>query len=116
MPHLDTLAAPTASESVASAQPEVLHLDRDTAALFAEVEAVLRAALASAYLPPARPAVGCAFLRPRSVGRSCRAPAVRPRRAPAQGVDAMERGPPTSDVPATNNKSRGRKVMASQQT
>lgn len=104
MPHLDTLAAPTVSESVASAQPEVLHLDRDTAALFAEVEEVLRAALASAYLPPARPAVGCAFVRPRSVGRSCSA-TVRPRLAPARRVDAIERGPPISDEPATNNKS-----------
>ena len=104
MPHLDTLAAPTTSESVASAQPEVLHLDRDTAALFAEVEAILRAALTSALLPPARPAIGCAFLRPRSVGRS-RGAMVRPRLAPAQRVDAMERGPPTSDEPATNNKS-----------
>lgn len=94
MPYLDTLAEPTASENAGGAQPEIRCLDCDTASLFAEVEAILRAASPSAHQPPARPVTGCALMRPRSASRSYGA-TVRPRLAPARHVRALQRGPPT---------------------
>jgi hypothetical protein len=101
MTHLDTVAASATSDTAASPEPEILYLDPDTAALFAEVDAILCAAPAFARQPPAPPVTGCALVRPRSAGRPC-GYRMRPRRAPTQPVRAVERGPPTPEQPATN--------------
>jgi hypothetical protein len=99
--HLDTLTAPATSDTTGSPRPAILCQDRDVAALFAEVEAILRAASASAQVPPAPPVTGCACIRPRSAGEFHRAQA-RPRRAPARHVRAMQRSPPTPVQAATD--------------
>jgi hypothetical protein len=97
---LGTAAAPTTSDTIGTVEPEILHLDPDTAALIAEVDAILCAALTPARRPPAPPATGCALVGPRSCGRSCGA-LVRPRRGPVHPVWAVQRGPPTRQQPAT---------------
>lgn len=66
--------------------------DPDVVALFAEVDAVLRAALPPAPRLPAPPATGCA-LTPRSAGRSSTA-GMRPCVAPVRPVRAVQRSPP----------------------
>jgi hypothetical protein len=48
MTHLGTVAAATTSDTTGWAEPEMLYLDPDTAALFAEVDAILCAALTPA--------------------------------------------------------------------
>ena len=97
---LGTVAAPTTSDTIGTVKPEILHLDPDTAALIAEVDAILSAALTPARRPPAPPATGCALVGPRSAGRSCGA-LVRPRRGPVHHVWAVQRGPPARQQPAT---------------
>lgn len=96
MTHLDTVAALATSDTAGRLEPEILYLDPDIAALFAEVDALLCAALAFTCRPSAPAVAGCALVRPRSAGRSCGA-AVRPRGAPLQPVRAMQRGPPTTE-------------------
>lgn len=100
MTHINTVAAPTTNDTVGNPETEILYLDPDIATLFAEVDAILCAALAPARWPPAPPATGCALVGPRSAGRSCGA-LVRPRRGPVQPVRAVQRGPPTREQPAT---------------
>lgn len=99
MTHLDTVAVPASSVAIVSVEPEILHLDPDVAMLFAEVDAILCAAVIPARRPPAPPA-GCALVGSRSAGRSCGA-LVGPRRGPVHPVWAVERGPPTRQRPAT---------------
>jgi hypothetical protein len=93
--------APATNDTIGSPETEILYLDPDTAALIAEVDAILCAALTPARRPPAPPATGCALVEPRSAGRSSGA-LVRPRRGPVQPVRAVQRGPPTPEQPATN--------------
>jgi hypothetical protein len=100
MTHLETAAAPAASDTTGSPETEILYLDPDIAALIAEVDAILCAALAPARRLPAPPVTGCALVEPRSAGWSCGA-LVRPRRGPVQPVWAVQRGPPTREQPAT---------------
>lgn len=101
MTHLNTLTAPATSDTTGSPGPAILCVDRDVAALFAEVEAILCAASASAQAPPTPPVTGCAFIRPRSAGVFHRAPA-RSRRAPARHMRATQRSPPTPTQAATD--------------
>jgi hypothetical protein len=70
MTHLDTVAAPATSGTIGIPEPEILHLDPDTAVLIAEVDVILCAALNAARCPPAPPVTGCPLIRPRSAGRS----------------------------------------------
>lgn len=100
MTHINTVAAPANSDTIGSAELEILYLDPDIAALFAEVDAILCEALNPARCPPAPPAIGCALPRPRSAGRSWGAP-VRPRSAPVRPVRAVQRSPPIPEQPAT---------------
>jgi hypothetical protein len=100
MTHLGTVAAATTSDTTGWAEPEMLYLDPDTAALFAEVDAILCAALTPARRPPAPPATRCALVGPRPTGRSSGA-LVGPRRGPVQHVRAVQRGPPIRQQPAT---------------
>jgi hypothetical protein len=103
MMHINTMAAPVNSDPIGSAEPEILYLDPDIAALFAEVDAILCAALSPARCPPAPPATGCALTRPRSAGRSCGV-TVRPRSGPVHPVRAVQRSPPAPNQPATNDQ------------
>ena len=115
MTHLDTVAAPASSVAIVSVEPEFLYLDPDVAALFAEVDAILYAALAPARRPPAPPA-GCALVGSRLAGRSCGA-LVGPRRGPVHPVWAVQRGPPTRNSPRPRSTTpRERQVVASQQS
>ncbi len=116
MTHLDTVAPPASGDTIVSVEPEFMYLDPDVAAMIAEVDAILHAALASARRPPAPPATACALVGPRPAARSCGA-RVRPRRGPVHPVRAVQRGPPTRQRPATKvHIPRERQVMASQQT
>jgi hypothetical protein len=95
MTHINTVAAPASSDVIGSVvEPEILSLDPDVAALFAEVDAILCAALGPARYPPAPPATGCALPRPRSAGRSWSV-LVRPQAGPVHPVRAVQRSPPT---------------------
>jgi hypothetical protein len=64
--HLDTSVAPATSEAIDSPDQQALHLldDPDVAALFAEVDALLCAALTPVRCSPAPPVTGCALLGP----------------------------------------------------
>ncbi|BBY21537.1 hypothetical protein MSTO_17420 [Mycobacterium stomatepiae] len=93
MTHINTVAAPTNNATSDTAEP-VLHLDPDVAALFAEIDAILCAALEPARRPPAPPATGCALLEPRSAGWSWGV-LVRPQAGPVHPVRAVQRSPPT---------------------
>ncbi|MDT5170123.1 MAG: hypothetical protein QOD02_3454, partial [Mycobacterium sp.] len=53
MTHLGTVVARTTSETIGRAEREILYSDPDTAALVAEVDAILCAALLRARRPPA---------------------------------------------------------------
>lgn len=116
MTQLGTVAAPTTSGTIGTVEPEILYLDPDIAALIAEVDAILCAALTPTRQPPAPPATGCAVIEPRLAGRSSGA-LVRPRSGPAQPVRAVQRGPPNREQPASKIiDRRERQVVASQQT
>jgi hypothetical protein len=108
MTQINTLA-PATGDTIGSPETEILYLDPDTAALFAEVDAILCAALAPVRRPPAPPATGRALVEARSAALSGDG-LVRPRRGPARPVRAVERGPPTPQQPATkvNNPVKGR--------
>jgi hypothetical protein len=68
-------------------------LDQDVIELFADVDAILCAALRPRRHPPAPPATGCVFARPRLVGRSSGGCA-HPRPARNHQRRATQRGPP----------------------
>lgn len=100
MTHLDIVAVPATSDTVGSPELEILDLDPDTAALIAEVDAILCAALTPTRRPPAPPVTGRAFVRP--------SPLVGPAvcwsalgRGPIQPVHAVQRSPPNQAKPAT---------------
>ena len=95
MTHQNVVAAPSGSDALGIAEPEILYLDPDLATLFDEVDAILCAALNPRHCSPAPPAIGCALAGPRSAGRSCRV-LLRPRSAPARPARATERGPPSA--------------------
>lgn len=103
--HLDTLVASATSEAIDSPDQQALHLldDPDVAALFAEIDALVCAALTPVRCSPAPPVTGCALLGPRSAGRSCGA-LVRARDGPVHRVRAVQRGPPTD-----NNRDRAQR-------
>ena len=116
MTDVGTTTAPAASDVVVGFEPAILYLDPDTAALFAEVDAILCAALTPARRLPAPPVNGWALISPSSADRSCGA-LVRPRRGPKQLVRAVQRSPPTPQLSAIKvNGASERQVMASQQT
>jgi hypothetical protein len=100
--HLDTLVASATNEAIDSPDQQALHL-LDVAALFAEVDALLCAALTPVRCSPAPPVTGCALLGPRSARRSCGA-LVRARDGPVRRVRAVQRGPPTD-----NNRDRAQR-------
>ncbi len=108
MTQLDT-AAPATGDTIGSLETEILYLDPDIAALIADVDAILCAALTPARQQPAPPATGWAVLEPRSAGRSSGA-LVRPRSGPVQPVRAVQRSPPAPEQPMTqvNNPVKGR--------
>lgn len=89
----EIMAAPLGDRTLDSAWQHVVCLDPDIAALFAEVDAILCAALAPAPRPPAPPATGRALTGPRSAGRSWPTP-TRCRPAPVRAVRATQRSPP----------------------
>jgi len=98
MTHLGAVAAPTTSDTIGSPETEILYLDPDTAALMAEVDAILCAALAPSRRPPMPPATERALVEGRSaalVGDAL----VRPRHGPARPVRAVQRGPPPENNP-----------------
>jgi hypothetical protein len=100
MTHLGAVAAPTTRDTIGSPETEILYLDPDTAVLFAEVDAILCAALARVRRPLAPPATGCALVEPWPAGRSWGA-LVGPRRGPVHPVRAVQRGPPSREQLAT---------------
>jgi hypothetical protein len=96
MTSFGTAAVPAASETIGSLEFEILVLD--VAAMMAEVDAILCAALTPARRPPVPPVAGSDIARPRRLD----APAVRwsaPRRTPVHPVRAVQRGPPTKNNP-----------------
>ena len=116
MTHISTVATP-ANETIDVAEPTVLYLDPDIAALFAEVDAILRRALDPALRPPAAPATGCPPQKLRSTSGPAWGELVRSRATPFRSVWAVQRSPPdrtTRDHDQHNHC--GRQVMASQQT
>ena len=116
MTHLGTVVARTTSETIGRAEREILYSDPDTAALVAEVDAILCAALLRARRPPAPPATRCAVVRPRPAAQS-RGALVGPWRGPVQPVRAVQRGPPNPRTTATKVTTHSeRQVMASQQS
>src|ERR1700690_4540441 len=100
MTHLGTVVARTTSETIGRAERGIRCSGPDIAALVAEVDAILCAALLRARRPPAPPATRCAVVRPRPAGRTCGA-LVGPRRGPVQPVRAVQRGPPNPRQTAT---------------
>ncbi len=64
MTQLSTAALPAASDTIGGLEFEILDLDPDVAALIAEVDAILCAALTPARRPPTPPVTGCTFVRP----------------------------------------------------
>jgi hypothetical protein len=91
---LGTVAAPTTSDTIGTVEPEILHLDPDTAALIAEVDAILSAALTPARRRPAPPATGRAL-----VGWSvvwCTGPPSARTSAPRLGRSTRPSGPTTT--------------------
>lgn len=103
MTHPGTIA-PATGDSVGVLEPEILYLDPDTAALIAEVDAILCAALAPARRSPAPPDAARALVRRQSAGGPCGAAQVRSRRGPVQSVRAVQRSPPAPQQPATNQQ------------
>jgi hypothetical protein len=100
MTSVGTAVVPATSGTIGSLEFEILDLDPDVAALIAEVEAIVCAALTPARRPPAPPVTGSDFLMPGRLD----GPAVRrsaPRRAPVHPVRAAQRGPPTREQAAT---------------
>ena len=86
---------PSAGESVQLlVAPVVTNDPSPDIALFAEVDAILCEAASALRRPPAPPAVGCALREPRCAGRSWNMHMPRPRNAPADRVDPMQRSPP----------------------
>jgi hypothetical protein len=102
MRHIVT-AAPATSDTIDCPESEILYLDPDVAALIAEVDAILCAALSPARAQPAPPATGCAIIEPRSAGRS-RGALFRPWSGPVQPVRAVQRGPPNREQPASRSR------------
>jgi hypothetical protein len=92
--HVSTAATPANSDAIDGSDLNVLYLDPDIAELFAEVDAILCAALEPARCLPAPPVSGCAPRRPRSTGRSWGA-LVRLWARPVHPVWAVQRSPPT---------------------
>ncbi len=114
MTQLSTAALPAASDTIGGLEFEILDLDPDVAALIAEVDAILCAALTPARRPPTPPVTGCTFVRPgRLVGPAVGRFAIRC--GPVQPVHAAQRSPPVPDWPATKVSKSERQVMASQQ-
>lgn len=103
----EIMAAPLGDRTLDSARHHMVCLDPDIAALFAEVDAILCAALAPAPRPPAPPATGRALTGPWSAGRSWPAPA-RCRLTPVRPVRATQRSPPAHKPtdPAINKPTR----------
>jgi hypothetical protein len=100
MTNLGTAAVPAASETIGSPELEILDLDPDVAALMAEVDAILCAALTTARRPPAQPVAGSDSSRPGGRdGPAIRRPAPRP--APVHPVRTGQRGPPVREQPMT---------------
>jgi hypothetical protein len=109
MTRLGYAAVPVASGAIGGLEFEILALDPDVAALIAEVDAILCAALTRARRPPRLPVTGSGF----SIPGRLDGPAVRrsaPRCAPVHPVRAAQRGPPTREQPATkvNEPMKGR--------
>lgn len=101
MTHIETVETPATRPAIGEPEPAIVYVDPEIAALIAEADAILCAALARLRrLPPAPPVTGCALVQPQSTGRSCEAPA-RPRRGPVHPVRAVQRGPPRREPPAT---------------
>jgi hypothetical protein len=97
---LGNAAVPVASGAIDGLEFEILALDPDVAALIAEVDAILCAALTRARRPPPPPVTGSDFSIPgRLDGPAGRRSA--PRRAPVHPVRAAQRGPPTREHPPT---------------
>src|ERR1700742_2556183 len=105
MTHITTVAEPTNSNTIGNAEADTLDLHPAVAALFAEVDAILCAALDPAPCPPAPPATGCALMRPRSAGRSWGA-LVGPWAGPVHPVWAVQRSPPTLTNPRPRSTTR----------
>jgi hypothetical protein len=116
MTHQNVVAAPPDSDAFGIAEPEILvldPLDAEVATLFAEVDAILCAALNPHRCSPAPPAIGCALAGPRSSGWSCGV-LLGPRHAPARPARATERGPPSCKPTRDPTRRRCRRqVMAS---
>ena len=95
-----TATVPAACGTIGSLEFEILDVDPDVAALIAEVDAILCAALTPARRPPAPPVTGSDFSTPgRLDGPAVRRSALR--RAPLQPVQAVQRIPPVPNRPAT---------------
>ena len=93
---------PGTSESVQLLVAPVVTSDPSPVlALFTEVDAILCEAAAALRRRPAPPAIGCALREPRCAGRSWHMHTPRPRNAPAERVDPMQRSPPRRHAPTS---------------
>lgn len=90
MTHTDVAPTPVSSDMSDQA---LRLLDQDVVDLFAEVDAILCAALRPSRRHPGPLATGCAFSRPRLAGRPSGGCA-HPRRARIHQRRATQRGPP----------------------
>jgi hypothetical protein len=100
--HIDTVGAPGRRDPIDETPWGLLCLDPDVEALFAEVDAILCAALVPHRWLPVPPATGSDLAGPPSAGRSRGAPC-RPWGAPVHPVRAVPRSPPTGQRPATTS-------------
>ena len=76
MTHISTAPAPADNDTFGGSDLNVLYLDPDIVALFAEIDAILCAALDPALCPPAPPVTGCPRRGPgRLAGRGVCLPA-----------------------------------------
>ncbi|SPM40593.1 hypothetical protein MAH_1612 [Mycobacterium numidiamassiliense] len=116
MMQINTVVAAARTDAIGNMESEILYLDPDIAALFAEVDDILRAALDAAHCPPAPLVTGCVRMGPPAAGRSWCA-IVRPRGGPVHPVRAVQRSPPTQNDPRPRSTNPSeRQVMASRQT
>jgi hypothetical protein len=99
MTHISTAAAtPATNDTFGGLDLNVLYLKPEIAALFAEVDAILCAALDPARCPPAARVTGCPPPRSRATGR-WRGALVRRWARPVHPVQAVQRSPPLPHTP-----------------
>ena len=114
MTHLGTVA-PAPGDSVGVLEPEILYLDPETAALIAEVDTILCAALTPTRRPPVPPVARMGPHEARSTGLNCAALVRSRAKASATRAPGATRPSDPTATPSNGQQSSERQVMASEQ-